>query len=130
MYTVWRYCSKVLYFVRLAMGFEDPPPDFPVAEELVAGWMCLQAMHVFYIACALLSMRPATPFQPPAHTCSTPCTTDAEMLRCYGDAVVPLPRPCVSRLSFTTSGDDPLLLFALTMPRRLAAANDALLGIV
>jgi hypothetical protein len=85
------------------LGFEDPPPDFPVAEELVAVWICLQPLHISYIVCVLLSMRPATHFQPPAHTCSTPCTTDAGMLTCYGDAAVSLPRPYVSHLSSATS---------------------------
>jgi hypothetical protein len=57
------------------LGFEDPPSGFPVAEQTHR----LLAMLAVK-ACFLRSMCPAlplaTPCQPPAHTCSTPCTTD------------------------------------------------------
>jgi hypothetical protein len=66
--------TDFLFLLADCLGFEDPPPGFPVAErtrrrlEMFASTACfLRRM------CPTLS--PATRSQPSAHACSTPCTS-------------------------------------------------------
>jgi hypothetical protein len=58
-----------------SLRFADPPSGFPVTERTHC---CLQKLTI--TACFLRSMcpalSPASPFRPPSHTYSTPCTTD------------------------------------------------------
>jgi hypothetical protein len=40
------------------LGFEDPPPGFPVAEQ-THRWLAMQSRPVSYVVCVLLShLRP------------------------------------------------------------------------
>jgi hypothetical protein len=56
-----------------------------------------------------------------------PCFSHrTDLVSCYGDAEAPLPRPSVSHLSSSTSPP----IVRLNPPHRLAAAADALSGMV
>jgi hypothetical protein len=58
------------------LGFADPPSGSPAAER-THRWLMLAVKTCFLRSmCPALSL--ATPCQPPAHTCSTPCTTDTD----------------------------------------------------
>jgi hypothetical protein len=55
------------------LGFEDPPPGFPVAEQ-TRRWSDMLAATACFLRSMCRSLSPTTPSQPPA--CYAPCTTD------------------------------------------------------
>jgi hypothetical protein len=57
------------------LGFEDPPPGFPVTERIRC-WLDRLAATACFLCCMCSALSPATPSQPPALACSTPSTTD------------------------------------------------------
>jgi hypothetical protein len=61
-----RYSTDFLCLLADPLGFEDPPPDFPVAER-TCRWLDVLGATACFLCRMCPALSPATPSQPPAH---------------------------------------------------------------
>jgi hypothetical protein len=67
--------TDLLRLFSVPLGYEDPPPVFAGAEGTRC-WLGMLAATACFICSMSHALSSTTLSHSPAHTCSTPCTTD------------------------------------------------------